>query len=442
MSKLQIGSITVIVNGYTINNGLPYFQKAVPRELRQRIGKSTIKVPLKKENGNEAVQCHRLNDKYNALFKAMKEDESIVPSEAKLAAFALLDLVGLKVGDGRQDELIKLPNSSTELFNAAEILQDFLTEKDYTPSQVTSNAFAALSDKLPVLLSEAFSVYLENHSKGLDKVFIASQKQHWDKLVNFLGDKPITALTRKDAKAYRDFRLSSGVTASTVKREISVIHAVLAKAIRELSLATPNVFSSIEIPSLNRELNKRQAYKREEIQLLVNEARKLDDEQRRIVIVLAFTGARLAEIVGLRRQDLDSKTRSVHIRAHADRPLKTESSNRSVPLLPIAFDALSKQSKDTSGDFLFPSYARHGSVKADSASATLNKWANKLTPGKTMHCFRHALRDQLRAVMCPESVSKEIGGWSTANDVSVHYGQGYPIDLKRDWLVKAYSWFN
>ena len=35
-----------------------------------------------------------------------------------------------------------------------------------------------------------------------------------------------------------------------------------------------------------------------------------------------------------------------------------------------------------------------------------------------MHSFRHALRDQLRAVNCPNEVSKAIGGWSEGNDVS------------------------
>jgi hypothetical protein len=42
--------------------------------------------------------------------------------------------------------------------------------------------------------------------------------------------------------------------------------------------------------------------------------------------------------------------------------------------------------------------------------------------------------------MCPESIAKEIGGWSTSHDVSVHYGQGYPVKLKLEWLSKAYDW--
>ena len=73
MSTLKIGSITVIVNGYTTNNGLPYFQKAVPESLRGRLGKATIKIALKAENGNFAIQCHRLNQQYTDLFRAMKQ---------------------------------------------------------------------------------------------------------------------------------------------------------------------------------------------------------------------------------------------------------------------------------------------------------------------------------------------------------------------------------
>jgi hypothetical protein len=37
-------------------------------------------------------------------------------------------------------------------------------------------------------------------------------------------------------------------------------------------------------------------------------------------------------------------------------------------------------------------------------------------------------------------VSKELGGWSAVHDISVGYGQGYPLALKREWLSKAYSW--
>lgn len=440
MSKLNLGSITVIVNGYTINNGLPYFQKAVPVALRSRIGKATIKIRLHERNGNYAVQCHRLNTQYSALFRAMRDDQSIVPSEAKLAAVAMLDNLGLSAGDGLAEVHVPLGDGRIDVMTPAhDILIDFLMDREIKPSAVTKAAVSLLDNKLPVLLSEAFPVYLDNHSKGKDKKFQEAQKQHWDKLINLVGDKPITALSRPDAKQYRDNRLASGVAPTTVAREINAIRAVLAKAIRELSLGIPNQFSGIEIPKANKNANDRPPYTPEEISLLVSEALKVNDEQRRIVIALAFTGTRLAEMVGLRKQDLDLKKRSIHIRPHKARSLKNEQSIREIPLLPLAYEALNAQANSVQGDFLFPRYATLDSCSADSASAALNKWAKKFVPEKTMHCFRHSLRDLLRAVMCHESISKEIGGWSSSHDVSVQYGQGYPLGVKLEWLEKAYA---
>lgn len=440
MFKLNLGSITVIVNGYTINNGLPYFQKAVPAALRGRIGKATIKIRLHDRDGNYAVQCHRLDNQFSALFRAMKNDPNIVPSETKLAAIALLATAGVRPEDGAEEIRFRRDDGRVEVLNPAQdFLHDFLTGKGFESSPLTTAAFAALDGKLPVLLSEAFSVYLDNHSKGQDRKFQESQKQHWDKLINLVGDKPIKALSRPEARMYRDHRLASGVAATTVAREISTIRAILTKAIRELSLGIPNQFSGIEIPQANRNAHDRLPYSPEEISLLVSEALKVNDEQRRIIIALAFTGTRLAEMVGLRKQDLDLTTRSIHIRPHKGRSLKNEQSIREIPLLPLAHEALKTQAETVQGDFLFPRYASLDSCKADSASAALNKWAKKFVPEKSMHCFRHSLRDLLRAVMCPESISKEIGGWSSSHDVSVQYGQGYPVQLKREWLEKAYS---
>lgn len=440
MSKLSFGSITVIVNGYTTNNGLPYFQKAVPAALRSRLGKATIKIRLHERNGHFAVQCHRLEERYSALFRAMRDDESITPSEAKLAALSLLEQVGLKEGDGAHEVRIPVGDGRVDVMNPAiDILHDYLGDNEIKPSLVTSVAFKALNNQLPVLLSEAFSIYLDNHQKGKDKKFIDSQKQHWDKLVNFLGDKAINAVSRKEARAYRDNRLASGVAPSTVTREINVIRAVFTKAIRELSLGIPNEFSGIEIPNGTKKEKERIPFTKEEVKLLVNEALRIDDQKRRLVVVLAFTGARLGEIVGLRKVDFDADEGVIHIREHDSRSLKTQATDRIVPLLPHALTALTKQDHEVKGDYLFPTYADKTRTKADSASATLNKWAQNYVAGKTMHCFRHSLRDFLRAVMCPESIAKEIGGWSTSHDVSIQYGRGYPQALKLEWLKKAYE---
>jgi len=122
MSKLILGSITVIVHGYISNNGLPYFQKAVPAALRGRIGKATIKIRLHERDGNYAVQCHRLDNQFSALFRAMKNDPNIVPSETKLAAIALLATAGVRPEDGAEDIRFRRDDGRVEVLNPA---QDF-----------------------------------------------------------------------------------------------------------------------------------------------------------------------------------------------------------------------------------------------------------------------------------------------------------------------------
>lgn len=442
MSKLSIGSITVIVNGYTLNNGRPYFQKAVPVALRGRVGKATIKVPLKPENGNAAVQCHRLNQRYTALFRAMQSDETLAPSEIRLAAHAVLAQAGAEPGQGRIAFRAPpgLEPEQWDQMGHVDAVVDHLQDLFEQPSAVTDAALKAFKGTLPVLLSEAFSVYLENHTNGRDRRFQEAQRQHWDKLVALLGDKAVTTTTRDDARRYRDHRLNCGVTTSTVTREINVIRAVFNKAIREIPLAMQNPFEALSIPEGLNSVQRRYPYTREEVQLLVDAARSVDDEKRRIVLVLSVTGARLAEIVGLRRCDVDLKKKLVLIREHDGRRLKNEGSSRTIPLISVALEALKRQLAQSSAEFVFPCYASADGTNSDSASAALNKWARRLATGKSMHSFRHTLRDELRAARCPEPLAKEIGGWSSSHDVSVGYGLGHTLDEKRRLLTKAYGW--
>lgn len=445
MAQLKFGSITITVNGFTLNNGLPYYQKSVPKDLKHCLGKATIKLRLYEKNGNFAVQCHRLAHKYASLFQALRDDPSLVPSGIKAAAIGMVELFGMKTGDGLKSYPAPHGTPSTMNYDPRghiDAFEMFVRDNFDEPNAVTGAALKAFNNELPVLLSEAFSVYLENHQRGNDASFKKDQQQHWDKLILLLGDKPIETLTRDDARKYRDSRLGSGVKPSTVIREINVIRAVINKAIREIPLTMPNHFESLTIQSIDDESGKRIPYSRDEIRALITAALEKNDERRRIIIVLALTGARLAEIVGLRKEDVDLTKNVIHIRAHTGRSLKTESSQRIIPLLPLALEAVKIQVVSSKTDYLFPAYAGSTATKADSASSALNKWAKTIVTNRVLHCFRHSLRDQLRAAQCPESISKEIGGWSTSHDVSIGYGQGYPITVKREWLTKAYAWLD
>ncbi len=62
----------------------------------------------------------------------------------------------------------------------------------------------------------------------------------------------------------------------------------------------------------------------------------------------------------------------------------------------------------------------------------MNRWLNSTTgTNKTSHCFRHTLRDRLRATGTPTDIQDVIGGWG-ARSIGQGYGDGHaPEQLHR-----------
>jgi integrase len=167
------------------------------------------------------------------------------------------------------------------------------------------------------------------------------------------------------------------------------------------------------------------------------------DQLRCILTLVAETGARLAEIVGLAADDvhLRAAVPYLEIREHSWRSLKTLGSSRKVPLTPRALAAVRAALRLADGSpFLFPAYTADNHCKADSASASLVKWVRG-RPGLTgtklgNHSLRHGMEDLLRAVGCPDSVRDQITGHKTPG-MGANYGSGYQLEQLADWLTKA-----
>ncbi|MDA0226611.1 MAG: tyrosine-type recombinase/integrase, partial [Proteobacteria bacterium] len=283
-----------------------------------------------------------------------------------------------------------------------------------------------------------------NHKRKHDERFKAAQEQHWGKLVSLCGDLPLKQLTRDHARRYRDDRFNKGVKQPSVQREINTIKAIINSAIREEGLEMKNPFEGLVVsaPTQAHEANRRLPYSKEQLRTLLSCSVQVNDAPRRAIILLALTGARLAEIVGLRRSDVNLEEGWIHVTGHPSRSLKTSSSDRKVPLVPLALEAITKQLGEHDSDYLFPAYCNDKENYANSASARLNKWAQRIIPNRSMHCLRHTMRDLLREVGCPDSIAKQIGGWSRGADVSEGYGLGTPIDRQLTYLIEATEGIN
>ena len=151
--------------------------------------------------------------------------------------------------------------------------------------------------------------------------------------------------------------------------------------------------------------------------------------------LLGETGCRLAEIVGLKLEDIDLENDLIHIRANSARRLKTRSSQRTLPLVGYAKLAMVQTLNQADDTYLFPRYIRDGKCYATHASNALNKWLKKDFDGLTAHCLRHTFRDRLRSVECPMDLIDQIGGWKSVSSIGNSYGIGYQNSQILAWTI-------
>ena len=148
---------------------------------------------------------------------------------------------------------------------------------------------------------------------------------------------------------------------------------------------------------------------------------------------------RLGEAIGLLKTDINLEAQIPHInlKPHPWRRLKTEGSERQIPLVGASLWAAKRAlDQHTGTKFVFPKYCSEEGHKTNSASAALNKWLKAHAPeGCVVHSFRHSMRDRLRAVECPFDIVNQIGGWTTSG-IGSSYGDGYSLEVLTSWMKR------
>ena len=129
----------------------------------------------------------KLTQHYTDLFTAMKTNGKLTSPELKKQATALLAGFGYEPEDGMRTidrpSFLGLSDTFDPTPHISWLEEKLLPTGTEDASPLIQTAFRLLNNRMPVLLSEAFSVYLNNHNKGQNKEFKASRLQHWNKLV-------------------------------------------------------------------------------------------------------------------------------------------------------------------------------------------------------------------------------------------------------------------
>lgn len=302
--------------------------------------------------------------------------------------------------------------------------------------EVTGHPSPSISSA-SVRLSEAVRIYLDLKGKDRPATFYRAAERACGYVVEACGDQYLDAYTKADANAFRDALIARGLTGSSMTRVFGTVRSVVNFAASEQGLTINNPFAGVYYDR-SAGVSDRNPVPRESLKRVQTECRVLDDELRWLAAMVSDTGMRLAEAAGMSRDDIvahDEGGLFARIRPHPWRRLKTRGSERDVPLEGEARWAaervLAQQAKS---EVAFPRYNKTETTNANAASAALNKWLKEYVPeGCSMHGFRHSMRDRLRAVECPADVIDQIGGWQT-DGVGQAYGAGYPLEVLRKWM--------
>ena len=447
---ISLGPLQVTIK-YTYPRGkTTIYQRSVPTDLRDRYAGTTIKQDLKTSDPIKVAKLvASLNGKLEAQWRGLRAAPESSPTALKAHAGAYLKKIGLVPVVAENDPIaIELLHDQIDQKRMRYAKGDDWTYRNAAPEDyltpVELEAGRQLYEPPTETLTDALELHLRVHPQRDDKKFVEYQRRAFAGLIAVTGDRAIDKFGRGDARAYLEDSLLK-VTTGTVRRRLGVLSAVFATYIRENNLFKPNPFSSLQIPKEGHDSKKRIPFTATELLTLESACRDKDDPMRWILALLAGTGARLAEVVGLHLDDivLDAPFPYVFLQVHPWRDIKGAKGirgvkDRAVPLVGTALRAAEKvKAGAAKGEkFAFPQYTNASTCKATSASGALNGWIRRIPLDHTCHELRHTVKDQLRAVQCPKDISDAITGHGT-KDTGDGYGDGYSLQVKAEWLNKA-----
>jgi integrase len=457
--------------------GRLYYYRRVPEDLRHHFGGKALKyVSLKTTDMADALRkvgpLARADDVLWASLRSTEaQAQGLTTADNTLAGRALLASLGLSEGAGAPLDDEASPQAQLARIDAIDVLLEHLQERhgpeyklardrEYrgeagSPSasfltaseQEASRLLTSDPGRPRVLLSEALAVYLRDKNHKNRHKFEANSRLYVGKVASIVGDLPLDAYTREHARQVRDKLIEDGLTVSSTRRNLNGINAVINHAIKEFGLSgVTNHFKGLLTDRRGEAPKQKTPFTPKELKQIAEACKDRNDDIRHIVAILSDTASRIAEIVGLRREDifLDHAVPHIFIRQHLERgrTLKNDrNSTRRVPLVGMALwgaqEAL-KKSKDDPQGWLFPRYAADNNIRNDGASGAVNKWIKEsLKIPKTSHAFRHTMKDRLVRVEAPSAVIDAIGGWKDQQSMASAYGQGPMLDQLKAWLDKV-----
>jgi integrase len=416
-------------------NGSFRYKRNVPLHLRALIGKATLYRQLG-DSYKEAMQNLPL---IHARIEALLEGE-----KEKSARDRSIEIIRGALGDEVADMV--LANAVPEYSEIEDALNELgkALHKQKLPSEIVEQVYSGKLRQEVITLETVLKDYVayKSDTPKAEKEITQRVERLRKDMQHIYGKQKLkyvslSDISRQDANDLRDHLLSR-VSANSAVRMLGVVRTAINHAIVEHSLNIPNVFTNLRIKGAGASKLDRLPLSDTQI-VNLEPAYSNDTTAWALFVCLRDTGCRVSEIAGLRIKDCDTDKGCLTISPTPWRTLKTNNSQRSVPLSPEAIKALEEvsQGKDPEAP-LFPRYAKERG--GDNCSAMLMKRLRTIITDKklTMHSLRHRMKDKLRNTGCPEAISMAILGHGS-NTVAANYGSGYALDVMREHMEKVWS---
>lgn len=298
-------------------------------------------------------------------------------------------------------------------------------------------------DKPRLKLSELFATFeglaadrLIGKSAGQVRKWRNPRARAVANAIGVLGDKALADLTRDDALDFRAWWIDrvrdEGYDQGSANKDLGYLAGMMA-AIDEawrLGLALP--FQGVRVSGEKH--NPRVPYDADFVRasfLAPGALASLNAECRAVVVMVAATGLRPSEIVGLTPERIVLDAAIPHVQVRPDgRQLKSDNAERDMPLVGRALEVMREHAQG------FPRYREIPDTLSATANKALGAAGLRPTQGHTVYSLRHTFKDRLIAIHAPERVQDALMGHAVQG---MKYGAGPSLAQRVEWLAKVWG---
>lgn len=323
------------------------------------------------------------------------------------------------------------------------------------PKDQDAEALLGGATKPTVTISEAFETYLSEIAYNAQLYKSPNQRASWEKTKrtsiqyfnDFAGNIPLEDISRDIALKYQSHwarqvkptdAKKRPVAPNTANRHIGNIRTLYTDYYKHIGEEErPNPFRNMHFKAKARTEVPPFSSKWVRTRILVPGAtRKWRPELQLITLMLIETGCRPSEIINLRVEDfhLDAPVPYISIKARTDREVKTDTSERDIPLVGISLEAAKRAAKRA-----FAHYYDKGELFSANMMKNFRNRGLLETPDHKIYSFRHAFEKRMQEANIDYGLRCLLMGHKTTRPV---YGDGGSLEYRRDELLKIVHPFN